>query len=951
MGPKKSKRTPVIDLTGDEEQPRKAARMGRGPRSFSGPPGMLAAPSGSQSSSSHQLLHTPSSSYRSSSQDAPRSSWLAEDENEDYFDESPPMEFYGTLDGKIVGVRYYNGIATPGESIICQREPDNQYDRNAVRVDNVMGVQIGHIPRNLAAKLAPYLDNNEIVLEGILNGMKGAFECPIRLYFYGPTDTSTRLELEQKLKEDKLLKATELKRTRQEAEAQRAVHMGLISNAAADGSALSQSQDEEPLILENSELANFRSDITALDALAMDEETLAALPMADQPALVKSKLLPYQLQGLAWMVAKEDPQHPAPGSSDVVQLWKRTQQNNLKNLVSGYVTNGRPALLSGGILADDMGLGKTLQTISLILHGGFRDGPTLVIAPTGVMSNWRDQIRRHVKEEHLNKVEVAVYHRVPGHWAKNDFEKCNIVITSYGKVTSEFTSNPSRGLFSVRWRRIVLDEGHRIRNPATKTAKAACALKARSRWILSGTPIVNNIQDFHSALHFLRITGGIEQKALFNHKIGRPLEAKAKSSKDVHPQDRESRNARVEAEMLFQSLTRDLCLRRKKSMQFIDLKLPPKKEFMHHVTFTDHEKTKYDVLLANARDTFQRYRDRSRKSGPQINYASVLEQLLRLRQMCDHWHLCGSKVNEILKDLDNKSIVDLKNDAHRRILQAALREANNNGEECPVCYEPINMGVPVITKCKHRFCRGCVSQSIQLQKKCPMCRQGLVQKDLMELDPEAEVRASFQDPEAQVERRSAKTDHLETIVKKHLRDPNSKVVIFSQWTSYLDIIEGAFSKSGISSNRLEGCMSPSQRDDAIQALNDDPSMRVMLASLNAASVGVNLVAADTVILSDSWWAPAIEDQAIDRVHRLGQTRPVTVYKMIVDGSVEFRVLDIQAEKRNLVSLAFQEGVNPQMQRSSIRDIERLLEEVPNPPPNPDPQPDLESDSGSTSDSG
>lgn len=63
----------------------------------------------------------------------------------------------GKIEGKIVGVRYYRGNANPGEHVVLKREPTNQYDRNAIRVDNVMGAQVGHIPRNLAAKLAPYM--------------------------------------------------------------------------------------------------------------------------------------------------------------------------------------------------------------------------------------------------------------------------------------------------------------------------------------------------------------------------------------------------------------------------------------------------------------------------------------------------------------------------------------------------------------------------------------------------------------------------------------------------------------------------------------------------------------------------------------------------------------------------------------------------------------------------
>lgn len=125
--------------------------------------------------------------------------------------------------------------------------------------------------------------------------------------------------------------------------------------------------------------------------------------------------------------------------------------------------------------------------------------------------------------------------------------------------------------------------------------------------------------------------------------------------------------------------------------------------------------------------------------------------------------------------------------------------------------------------------------------------------------------------------------------------------------------------------RIDGAMPTHARDAAMASLESDPSTRFLLASLSVCSVGLNLIAADTVILADSWWAPAIEDQAVDRVHRLGQTRPCTVWRLVMEGSIEERVLEIQAEKRKLVGKAFQEkakGGKEKMTR--MGDIMKLL---------------------------
>ncbi|KAI0159768.1 hypothetical protein GGR57DRAFT_437348 [Xylariaceae sp. FL1272] len=923
MAPKK-RTVSYVDLT--ESPPNKAARHNHGgSKSSIHPRRSISSPNPSQL--------TPPSSLRPSSQLNQSQQTVGEDDFvDDDVAETPPLEFYGTMDNKIVGVRYYNGIVTPGESIICRREPRNQYDPNAVRIDNIMGNQVGHLPRNLVKKLAPYLDRDDVLLDGVLNGHKGPFDCPVRLYFYGPSDPSTRSALEQKLKDDKLLKATELKNSRKEAEAQRAIADGLKDGTPALGLGSTDYSESASQVLEDSEETDFRANPSAFDVLNMDEATLSALPKASQPDAIKTKLLVYQLQGLAWLESKEHPQLPAPGSDDIVQLWKR-KDANYENIASCHVTHQRPKLLSGGILSDDMGLGKTLQTISLIMNGGFDSGPTLIIAPKGVMSNWEQQFEEHVQTDRLPR--ILKYHGSPKFksFKKADLMQFDVVITSYGKLTSEFNpSNPvnSGALFDVSWRRIVLDEGHCIRNPATKTAKAACHLVAQTRWILSGTPFVNKATDFWSALLFLKITGGIQESGLFNAKIARPLEGLIKDKNNSA-----RLKLRGEAQALFQLLVQDLCLRRKKSMAFINLKMVPKTEYVHKVRFTNLEMQRYRMMLTEARGALQQFLAKSykaagknRKRKPddgkeKVQFASVLEALLRLRQMCDHWSLTGTRMKAILEKLGDQDIVALTPE-NVQILLSALTEAIFTQEECPICYDPIGLHDPVITACKHRFGRPCILNAIKQQQKCPMCRQEVTEDDL--LDPkQIETKGSENtDVDADKEGRSSKTAQLEIIVEKHLRDPKSKIVIFSQWTSFLNIIQKIFSEKNIKCCRIDGTMDTKRRDEAVQNLKEDPETRIMLASLHAAGVGVNLTAADTIILTDCWWAPAIEDQAVDRVHRIGQTRPVTVYKLLVEGSVEYCVLDIQAEKRKLVALAFQDEDDIKNENSAISDIQRIL---------------------------
>lgn len=253
---------------------------------------------------SSQTSPPSSLSTATSSQQAPRSSWVADDEldaigltQDDGGGSS--FELYGSFDGKIVGVRFYNGAITPGEMVLCRREPGNPYDSNAIRVDNVMRNQIGHLPRTVAAKLAPLIDQGDIILEGAVTGYKDTFDCPIRLYIYGTGEPSARKELENKLKAAKLLKAMQLKSTRQEAEARRkASELGLKSGTSQAGLPQDDEQGQNvPVqqLLGVSEVADTRAE-DLLKGFSMDEKALSELPMASQPDELVSQLLPYQLQ-------------------------------------------------------------------------------------------------------------------------------------------------------------------------------------------------------------------------------------------------------------------------------------------------------------------------------------------------------------------------------------------------------------------------------------------------------------------------------------------------------------------------------------------------------------------------------------------------------------------------------------------------------------------------------
>ena len=282
-----------------------------------------------------------------------------------------------------------------------------------------------------------------------------------------------------------MVKATELKKTRKDNDLQRKT-LGLKAGGSTVGLPGSSAPAEPELSVEElariSQAVTLRSGGEFVKSMVMDEDNLSKMPMAKQPDVLRATLLSYQLQGLAWLAAKEKPEYPAPGSPDSTQLWKRNARGNYINIATNFVTPSPPGLLSGGILGDDMGLGKTLQMISLIMTGG--EGSTLIVAPVSVMSNWEQQIRCHVLPEHAPK--ILIYHGASRQTSVKALQEFGVVITSYGTMASEANGGT---LSKIDWRRVVLDEGHTIRNAKTKASQAACQLNAQSRWVLTGTPM------------------------------------------------------------------------------------------------------------------------------------------------------------------------------------------------------------------------------------------------------------------------------------------------------------------------------------------------------------------------------------------------------------------------------------------------------------------------------
>jgi SNF2 family DNA or RNA helicase len=147
---------------------------------------------------------------------------------------------------------------------------------------------------------------------------------------------------------------------------------------------------------------------------------------------------------------------------------------------------------------------------------------------------------------------------------------------------------------------------------------------------------------------------------------------------------------------------------------------------------------------------------------------------------------------------------------------------------------------------------------------------------------------------------SSKIERLLEALEEAASDGH-KALVFSQWTGLLDLVEPHLQNAGIRFTRLDG--STRDRGAVVNEFQSEAGPPVMLVSLKAGGTGLNLTAADHVFLLDPWWNPAVEDQAADRAHRIGQDRPVMVYRMVAKDTVEERIFALQAKKRALADVA------------------------------------------------
>ena len=422
----------------------------------------------------------------------------------------------------------------------------------------------------------------------------------------------------------------------------------------------------------------------------------------------------------------------------------------------------------GACLADDMGLGKTIQALTLIQHE-WEQGhqkPYLIICPTSLTGNWYKETKKFTPE-----LPVLVHHGVnrnKGAAFKKDAEKFAIIISSYSLLHRDIEI-----LKTIDWGGAILDEAQNIKNPKTKQARSARAIKAENRIALTGTPIENNVGDLWSIMEFLN-GGFLGSQADFKRNYILPIQA----------------NRDPAAIRNLKTLTNPFILRRLKSDKTIIKDLPGKMEMKVYCNLTKEQAALYQNLVQDVENALESTEGIQRKG-------LVLATLTKLKQICNH-------------------------------------PAQYLSEDKPFT-----------------------------DRSGKLARLTEMMEEIIEVDERALIFTQFVE--------------MGKIMQQHLQDTFGQEVIF-----------------------LHGGVSKKARDKMIDRFQEEANgPHIFVLSLKAGGTGLNLTRANHVFHYDRWWNPAVEDQATDRVYRIGQTKNVQIHKFLCAGTLEERIDDMLEHKKDV----------------------------------------------------
>ncbi|KAH6856125.1 SNF2 family N-terminal domain-containing protein [Chaetomium sp. MPI-CAGE-AT-0009] len=646
----------------------------------------------------------------------------------------------------------------------------------------------------------------------------------------------------------------------------------------------------------------------------------AYLREADIDGRIKTTLLKHQKEAVGFIMSRETTQDTNLGS-----LWR------LDNYVSGSAVykhsitgfkSANPEDTLGGIIADGMGLGKTLTMVASIVAtlpyaeefatGGLANGDikthltpvkaTLVVVPSVLLlDGWIDEITKHVIPGTL---ECYRYHGPNRRLPSSGAIPYHVVISTYGTVAADFVRGGGV-LGCFRWYRLVLDEAHLVRNWSTKQFNAVAALSAAHRWCMTGTPVQNSLDDLASLIRFLRVPQ-LEDAATFQkYIIGRRTAGR-------YPRPNYG-NLKL--------LLASICLRRSTSAILSSLGV----SFIEHrPEFSTTERKAYDDLATSCKRSIQEaVNSRPTKKSSK----SILTAVLRLRIFCNTG-LTSPVVGSTEDDVEGVFRPD-------EVMSLLLQR----GEA--ICFKcKTDILAPDLGGESHGQGEG--SRRVL---KCLACSQrdddtaepsgpSRLDDDPMEgvemdgLGGQAATACDADKPVSGPVQYPSKLIALLADIKEHYSEEKS--IIFSFWRRSLDLVEKLFNEEGIVFGRVDGDVDPPRRRKILRDFHEDPSVKVLLMTIGTGAVGLNnLSVATRVHILEPQWNPYVEDQAIGRVLRMGQSKNVSVVRYMMKASVEEIIESRQMWKMQLAlkgGLRSSDQEHSEIKRRSayLQQVEKLI---------------------------
>lgn len=695
-----------------------------------------------------------------------------------------------------------------------------------------------------------------------------------------------------------------------------------------------------------------RSEEEAAQTVLKIFEHFASEKLADteKPHTVLTPLLSHQKQALTFMLRHESRRSFGEEASGNSALWQKKYRKNgevfYEEAVCAMTTTVEPPQVYGGLLADVMGLGKTLESLTLVAATVAdavqytKDTPvkslsrddnkinfaavtkaTLIVCPMSTVANWENQIREHLDES----VTWYTHHGPNRH--RNPFQLCkfDIVITTYGTLQSEYRRGDDAVLRRLKWFRIILDEAHTIRESSAQQSQACYELEASRRWALTGTPIQNKLADLGSLCQFLQLFP-YHTAANFQYYIGKRVG-------DGDPE------FLVKLRIFVDSFT----LRRLRDQ----IDLPPREDITEPIDFSPAETKLHEYFRKRAEIQIESMvKDEAQKKKKL--QVSVLQGITTLRLISAHGREMLRAVD--LDDYKGANVdepIDLDDDAGPMTMtQLEAYElfkmmSDADFDVCSICEKQITPDSPstdpeegkaraYMLPCRDLLCSGCFapykamydSQDEAEAIQCPVCAnitgsqyvpiEGLVNETIERLQQSREStpdgeKSTYGGPHSKTKVLLEDIEAM-TTASKELEangEPPLKCVVFSEFTSHLKLIARALNDNGYQTAQIDGSMSLPKRKKVLDILEKDDSVTILLASIKAAGQGLNLTAASRVFIMEPLWNPAAEAQAVDRVYRIGQKRPVLVKRYHMKSSIEEVIIKLAKKKQELADLSLE----------------------------------------------